>query len=46
MEAIGYMLLYFLKGALPWQGLNGKNKDDKYNRIKEKKVSTTVEQLT
>jgi len=46
MEAIGYMLLYFLKGSLPWQGLNGRNKDDKYNRIKEKKVSTTVEQLT
>lgn len=46
LEAIGYMLLYFLKGSLPWQGLNGRNKDDKYNRIKDKKVATTVEQLT
>jgi hypothetical protein len=35
-----------LKGSLPWQGLNAKNKDEKYNKIKEKKVSTTIEALT
>jgi len=46
LEAIGYILLYFLKGTLPWQGLAGKNKEEKYDRIKEKKISTTIESLT
>ena len=38
-------MVYFLKGILPWQGLAGKTKDDKYERIKEKKIQTTVETL-
>ena len=46
MESIGYILLYFLKGSLPWQGLQGKNKDEKYDKIREKKASTTIETLT
>lgn len=45
LEAIGYMLVYFLKGGLPWQGLGGKNKTEKYNLIKEKKVATPVDVL-
>ena len=45
MESICYILLYFLKGSLPWQGLAGRNKNDKYDRIKEKKIQTTIEQL-
>merc|ERR1711970_1689239 len=48
LEAIGYVLLYFCRGSLPWQGLkapgNG-GKKEKYEKIKEKKVETTVEQL-
>ena len=46
LESIGYLLVYFLRGALPWQGLNAKTKDQKYDKIKQKKISTTVEILT
>lgn len=45
LESIGYILLYFLKSTLPWQGLQGRNKNDKYDRIREKKNKTTVEEL-
>jgi serine/threonine protein kinase len=44
-ESIGYILLYFLKGSLPWQGLQGRTKEEKYNRIKDKKVNTSIEEL-
>lgn len=46
LESIGYILIYFLKGTLPWQGLQAKHKNEKYDKIKEKKVQTTVEALT
>lgn len=46
LESVGFILVYFLKGTLPWQGLQAKNKDDKYNKIKDKKVQTTIESLT
>jgi casein kinase 1 len=45
MECIGYVLMYFLRGALPWQGLKANNKRDKYERIKEKKLTTSVDVL-
>lgn len=45
LEAIGYVLLYFLKGSLPWQGLQAKTKKEKYDKIRDKKVATTVESL-
>ena len=35
--------MYFLRGSLPWQGLQGKTKKEKYDRIKDKKISTPVE---
>ena len=38
-------MVYFMKGSLPWQGLQGKNKNDKYDKIKDKKVVTTIESL-
>jgi len=46
MEALGYILIYFLQGTLPWQGLRAKNKAQKYEKISEKKLSTPVEELT
>jgi hypothetical protein len=45
MESLGYVMMYFLKGMLPWQGLKAYNKSDKYNRIKEKKLGTPIEVL-
>ena len=45
MEALGYILIYFLKGCLPWQGLISRTKEQKYKLISEKKLSTTVEEL-
>jgi len=45
LEAIGYVLMYFARGNLPWQGLKAATKKEKYERISEKKIITSVEQL-
>jgi serine/threonine protein kinase len=45
LEAIGHMLLYFLRGALPWSGLDAKTKQDKYRKICEKKQETPLPEL-
>jgi len=45
MESIGYVLMYFNRGSLPWQGLKAATKNQKYERIKEKKLTTSIESL-
>jgi serine/threonine protein kinase len=45
LEAIGYVLVYFAKGKLPWQGVNAQGKAEKYHKIMEKKMATPVEYL-
>ena len=45
LETIGHVLLYLVKGQLPWQGLPGRSKNEKYNNIKKKKIETSLEEL-
>ncbi|KAI4790427.1 hypothetical protein KUCAC02_034638 [Chaenocephalus aceratus] len=43
LESLGYVLMYFNLGSLPWQGLKAATKRQKYERISEKKMSTPIE---
>lgn len=45
LEGLGYVFMYFLKGALPWQGLPAQGKKEKYEKIMDCKIVTTVEAL-
>eukprot|EP00295_Goniomonas_pacifica_P029397 CAMPEP_0175933100 /NCGR_PEP_ID=MMETSP0108-20121206/19743_1 /TAXON_ID=195067 ORGANISM="Goniomonas pacifica, Strain CCMP1869" /NCGR_SAMPLE_ID=MMETSP0108 /ASSEMBLY_ACC=CAM_ASM_000204 /LENGTH=335 /DNA_ID=CAMNT_0017256783 /DNA_START=58 /DNA_END=1066 /DNA_ORIENTATION=+ len=45
LEALGYILVYFCKGALPWQGVRAATKKQKYDKICEKKTGTPLEIL-
>ncbi|KAL8513795.1 hypothetical protein ACS0TY_013055 [Phlomoides rotata] len=45
LEAVGYVLMYFLRGSLPWQGLKAGTKKQKYEKISEKKIMTPIEVL-
>lgn len=41
LESLGFVFLYFIRGSLPWQGLKAANKRQKYEKITEKKLSTS-----
>ena len=45
LESVGYIMVYFLRGSLPWQGLKAKNMKEKYEKIKEKKINTDLSDL-
>jgi serine/threonine protein kinase len=45
IEGIMYTLIYLYKGSLPWQNVKCKCRNEKYNKIFEKKINTDVEVL-
>jgi serine/threonine protein kinase len=46
MEGLGYVFMYFLRGKLPWQGLQTRGGvNEKYEKIKQKKIMTNLEEL-
>lgn len=45
MEALGHMLIYFLRGSLPWQGLKADNLKQRYQMIGDVKRNTPIETL-
>ena len=45
IEALGYMMVYFLKGCLPWQGMIVNNPKKKYDKIKKLKYDIKLEDL-
>lgn len=45
MEALGHMLIYFLRGSLPWQGLKADNLKQRYQMIGDVKRNTPIEVL-
>lgn len=45
LESIGYLLVYFFKGRLPWQNIKHKNKSTRYKLIGDAKENTTSDIL-
>jgi serine/threonine protein kinase len=45
LECLGYVMIYFMKGSLPWQGLQAKDRKEKYEKIKAKKAGIPIEKL-
>jgi hypothetical protein len=45
LEALGHVFFYFLRGSLPWQGLKAATNRQKYQRIGEKKQTTSIKAL-
>ena len=45
LESLGHVFLYFLRGALPWQGLKAPTNKQKYEKIGQKKKSTPIAEL-
>ena len=45
LESVSYLLAYFVRGNLPWQGLKSAKKDARFERIRDVKLATSPRQL-
>ena len=45
MEALAYVLIYLLKGSLPWEGVKCQSKEEKYEKILDKKKNISTDDL-
>ena len=45
LESMIYILIYFLKGKLPWQDVKAKQKEERHKLISEIKSKVTIESL-
>eukprot|EP00928_Gymnodinium_smaydae_P095473 TRINITY_DN8222_c1_g1_i5.p1 TRINITY_DN8222_c1_g1~~TRINITY_DN8222_c1_g1_i5.p1 ORF type:complete len:345 (+),score=49.91 TRINITY_DN8222_c1_g1_i5:143-1036(+) len=45
LESLGYVLTYFLRGRLPWQGMQGSTESERHKKILDKKMSTSMHEL-
>ena len=45
IESLGYMMVYLMKGHLPWQGMVNSNPKKKYDRIKKLKIEIKLVDL-
>ena len=45
LESIGYMLIFFMRGKLPWQGVTGNKKMERYLKIYKMKKNVLPEDL-
>ncbi len=45
LESIGYMIIFFMRGKLPWQGVTGVKKMERYLKIYKMKKNVSPEDL-
>ena len=45
LESIGYVLIYFLKGNLPWQNVKVNNNEKHFEKIGQMKKNISIEEL-
>jgi len=45
LESLGYIMIYFIKGSLPWQGAKGGDKKAKFDKLKDGKLKIPLQDL-